>query len=128
MDRDDTLGKRLKRAREKAGLSQQAVADQVLEPSADGTHRKNTIYEWEKDIYVPNAVALEKLCRLYGASADYLLGLPEADDAYRVEVIGRIANGELDARALSVLRRGSPERIADALADLFEQSNEERAP
>lgn len=103
VDRDDTLGKRLAKARKKARLSQQAVADAVLEPSQDGSYRKNTIYEWEKDIYVPSALALEKLARLYSVSADYLLGLPEGDDALRLQVIGRVVDGEVDAETLRSL-------------------------
>ena len=54
--------------------------------------------------------------------------LPLDDAGVRLDVIGRIADGKLDARALSALRRGSPEAIADALADLLDPPNEGQGP
>lgn len=89
--RDDALGKRLAEARNRAGLSQQAVADAVV----TAKRGRQTVYEWEAGKASPSVEDLEKLCRLYGVTADSVLGLPEPDYAVRLAVIGKIVDNTI---------------------------------
>ena len=43
---------------------------------------KFTISNWEQEKSVPSHELLVALCRLYGVSADYLLGVSDLDPAY----------------------------------------------
>lgn len=98
MTGDGEVGERLASARVRARLSQQAVADAIGEARG-----RQTVYEWEKGKAVPPIEALRRMCALYGVTADSILGLPESDAAYRLEVIGKIADGSLSNDALTRL-------------------------
>ena len=63
------LGK-IKEERERAGLSQDQMAD-VL-----GVH-KNTVSGWEKGNFEPTSKNVVQLATLFGCSADYLLGVSD---------------------------------------------------
>jgi hypothetical protein len=111
------------------------VADRVLDPSPDGSYRKNTIYEWEKNKYVPNAVALGKLVELYGVSGHWLLTgdgpmhLPDGADAYRLEVIGKVVNGTIDdatVRKLAATSTAEDGKKADVSAKEAARVRKER--
>jgi len=65
------LGERLKALRTETGLTQAAIAATV------GV-KHNTYSQWESGARFPeSATLLASLCRLYGCSSDYLLGLSE---------------------------------------------------
>ncbi len=66
----ERLGARLKLLRsERPGWTQATVAAEV------GV-RQNTYAQWESGVRFPASdTSLASLCRLYGVSADYLLGL-----------------------------------------------------
>ena len=52
----------------------------------------HTVSSWEQEKSEPNHEMLVKICRLYGVSADYLLGLSDVDPAYirrRAETLSR---------------------------------------
>lgn len=52
----------------------------------------HTVSSWEQEKSEPNHEMLVKICRLYGVSADYLLGLSDVDPAYirrRAERLGQ---------------------------------------
>ena len=42
----------------------------------------HTVSSWEQEKSEPNHEMLVRLCRLYGVSSDYLLGLSNVDPAY----------------------------------------------
>ena len=126
MKRNPAFGGRLKRAIDASPLDQKRLAE-VL-----GV-REATVTAWVKGT-PPKGEHLLRLPGMLGVNGHWLLTgegdmrLPEGDEGMRLHVIGRIANGELDARALSVLRRGSPEAIGDALADLLEPPSAGEGP
>lgn len=62
----DALGRNLKQARTKAGLSQQDVATTLR-------RTRQTIAAWEGAKAVPDALQLAELAQLYGTWADVLL-------------------------------------------------------
>lgn len=64
----EEIGKRLLDARQKKDLSQQQVADRI------GTTR-NTISRYEQGVREPSCAVIVSLARIYGVSADYILGL-----------------------------------------------------
>ena len=67
--RENTFGKRLRAARESAGLSQAFVAEKL------GVSRQ-AVGQWETGETSPNPEALTTLADLYDASVDELLGRP----------------------------------------------------
>ncbi len=66
------LGKRLAAAREEAGYTQPSAAEALSALGFPMT--KQAISHWERGRNVPDALMLRRLARLYGASADVLLG------------------------------------------------------
>lgn len=66
-----TLGERLRLARNRAGLSQEALADAVgLGEVGSG---RSTVSNWENDKTIPEGRYLLRLPDLLGVSADWLL-------------------------------------------------------
>lgn len=63
---NNTVGERLRAAREMAGLTQKAVADQLEIP-------RQVISYFENDIRNPNIKTLTILANIYGTSTDFLL-------------------------------------------------------
>ena len=66
----DRIARRLRRAREVAGLSQTEVAEQL-------NVRPNTVCGWECGDRMPRAPELHTLSELYSCTSDYLLGRAE---------------------------------------------------
>jgi len=64
-----SFAQRLKDLREKACLSQSDVAARI------GSHPSN-VSNWELGYNRPNIDMIRNLCKLFGVSADFLLGLP----------------------------------------------------
>jgi len=61
---------RLRACREKMDLSQKQVAIEVgVKPP--------TVSQWESGIKIPSRENIKKLSRLYGVTADYLMGISE---------------------------------------------------
>lgn len=69
------LGERLSEIRKDHGDTQ-AILAQKLEVSLP------TVRAWEQEKSSPSHETLVKLCRMYGISSDYLLGLTDEDPAY----------------------------------------------
>lgn len=69
------IGERLSEIRKDHGDTQAALA-QKLGVSLP------TVRAWEQEKSSPNHDTLVELCRLYGISSDYLLGLTNEDPAY----------------------------------------------
>ncbi len=69
------IGERLADIRKDHGDTQQTLADK-LQVS------KFTVSNWEQEKSEPDHEILIKICRLYGISSDYLLGLSNIDPAY----------------------------------------------
>ena len=63
----DTIGPRIKQARERAGYSQRDLAEIA------GIHN-TTLGKWERNEAVPAADALQRLARALGTTSEYLLG------------------------------------------------------
>ena len=61
---------RLKQLREDADLTQRQVGEII------GTTQQQ-VYKYENGLQEMTAGRLAKLCRFYGVSADYILGLPK---------------------------------------------------
>lgn len=62
------FGENLKKARKKAKLSQEKVAEEI------NTSRSN-ISKYENETLEPNIETLKRLCELYEVSADYIIGI-----------------------------------------------------
>lgn len=63
----DSIGTRLRKAREKTGLTQREVAERLNIP------KYQTISAYENDKNSPKLDTLKDLCRLYGVTSDYIL-------------------------------------------------------
>lgn len=61
-------GKRLKTARKKANMSQEEIAE-ILNIS------RSNISKYENEELEPNIQTLKAFCKIYGTSADYIIGL-----------------------------------------------------
>lgn len=77
------IGARLFKARTDAGAGTQAEVAQRLGLGV------NTVGIWERGLAVPVATNLAALCRLYGVSADWVLGLSQVP---RISGTGGIVN------------------------------------
>lgn len=64
----NTLGERLRKAREDAGLSQTELAEKIGIKSSSGV-----ISNWERDLNKPDADKIVRLCEVLKISASYLL-------------------------------------------------------
>ena len=69
------IGERLAEVRKDHGETQQMLAD-IMNVS------KFTVSSWEQEKSEPSHEILVRLCRKYGVSSDYLLGLSDVDPAY----------------------------------------------
>ena len=69
------IGERLAEVRKDHGDTQQQLGDKLHVT-------KFTISNWEQEKSVPSNEALAKICRIYNVSADYLLGIVDADPAF----------------------------------------------
>ena len=69
------IGERLAEVRKDHGDTQQTLADKM-------SVTKYTVSSWEQEKSEPNHEILTRICRLYGISSDYLLGLSNIDPAY----------------------------------------------
>ena len=69
------IGERLADIRKDHGDTQQTLADR-LQVS------KFSVSNWEQEKSEPDHEILIKICKLYGVSSDYLLGLSNVDPAY----------------------------------------------
>lgn len=67
MDKEDSFGDRLKKARSTAGLTQEQLA------SALGKKSKLSVSGWEQGKQTPPIDTLKAICEVLGCSADYLL-------------------------------------------------------
>jgi len=61
---------RLKELREEKGLSQETVGKVI------GVNRR-TVGQYERGINEPDIQTIEKLCKFFGVTADYLLGFSD---------------------------------------------------
>lgn len=90
-------GHRLKFAREKAGHTQESLAEQLM------IHKKNlTLYENGKS--EPSADVLSRIASVLGVSADYLLGL--TDDPAPANQ--RDGLSPIERKVVAALRRREP--------------------
>ena len=69
------IGERLAEVRKDHGDTQKSLAEKM-------NVVVHTISSWEQEKSEPNHEMLVRLCRLYGVSSDYLLGLSNVDPAY----------------------------------------------
>ena len=67
------IGERLKKARKKAKLSQEKVAEKL------NVSRSN-ISKYENNKLEPNIQTIKILCGLYGTTSDYLLGIGKEEN------------------------------------------------
>ncbi len=101
------IGRNLAGARNTAGLSQSEVMSKIF--GSKDPKQKNRISEIESGKTLPDAELLQRLCKLYSTSADYVLG-------FSVEP-------ELDATAgrVGMLYNGMKEVTADLVQELTMQ-------
>lgn len=64
---------RMREAREKCGVGKDAAAKMIGVCSS-------VVRYWENGQRVPNAWSLYQICKAYGVSADWLLGLEEVEE------------------------------------------------
>ena len=86
----ETIGRRLKRLRKSEGLSQDAVSDLIYVS-------RETIRDWENDVYRPTCDSLIALAKYYQVSVDYILGVSDAQSMR----LDRLTNDE--AKAITLL-------------------------
>lgn len=63
-------GQRIREERLLKGLSQQQLAEMI-------STSQSTIGKYEREELQPNIEVIEKLCKIFEVSADYLLGLSD---------------------------------------------------
>lgn len=100
----DSIGNRLRKARKRAGLTQEEVAKEL-----DVT--RSVIARYESELNDPPTENIVKLAEMYGVSADYLLCL--TDDPRPVDDIKRVKEPDLDAPL-------QEQNLADALCKISE--------
>lgn len=66
----ENFGERLKELRLEKGLTQKQLANEI------GNAQSAIVY-WETNKQEPTISALKKLCKYFGVSADYLIGLED---------------------------------------------------
>ncbi|WP_445613148.1 helix-turn-helix domain-containing protein [Geobacillus sp. YF-1] len=76
-----TLGETLKQLRKQRHWTQEQLAEQL-------NVSRSQISKWENGSLLPDVQSLEKLCRLFGVSADFLLG----SEARRRELLREVAD------------------------------------
>lgn len=69
------IGDRLKEIRGDFGDTQQDLANKL-------NVSKFTVQSWEQEKSSPSHELLVKICRLYGVSSDFLLGLSDVDPVF----------------------------------------------
>jgi transcriptional regulator with XRE-family HTH domain len=84
----DSIGNRLRKARKRAGLTQEEVAKEL-----DVT--RSVIARYESELNDPPTENIVKLAEMYGVSADYLLCL--TDDPRPIDDIKKDRTPDLDA-------------------------------
>lgn len=101
---------RLRELRKSMGISQEDVADKC-------NSTRQTVCHYEKGIRKPSMDFIQMFCRVYGVSADYLLGL---SDKPMTEGIG------LHTIPYIAECTGLSERIVTALIDIHNKETDER--
>lgn len=86
-----TLGARIKKARLKAKLSQQALADRL------GSLSRNAVSLWESDDTKPSQGHMLQLPRILGVSMAWLTGSEDAEALTMVPLVSWVSAGELAA-------------------------------
>lgn len=79
------IGERLAEIRKDHGDTQRDLAEKM-------NVVVHTVSSWEQEKSEPNHEMLVKICRLYGVSADYLLGMSDVDPTFirrRAETLSR---------------------------------------
>ena len=102
------IGARLQEARETIPrLSREAVAE------ACGVSR-TTIYNWEKGFYFPSPERIQILIRLYGVTANWMLGTVDDDKEQAETLLGFFHQLSKENRdSVIVLARGLHGLVAD---------------
>lgn len=74
------FGERLRKAREKRGLTHYELAKTLAKIGMITAHSSIVIGKYERGEIYPSAHKLHDICLVLGVSADYLLGLKETED------------------------------------------------
>lgn len=74
------IGERLAEVRKDHDDTQQTLADKL-------NVTKYTVSSWEQEKSEPSHEMLVRICRMYGVSSDYLLGLSDFDPLYFVRSV-----------------------------------------
>jgi transcriptional regulator with XRE-family HTH domain len=101
---DMSIGRRIRWARKRAGLSQDALA------AAIGTTRQ-VVIRWEKDRHLPNLESREKLAAATGQPAEFFAEQPatrDEEDEEETELAMRVLQ-TLRAVVRSEQRRSAPD-------------------
>ena len=93
------IGKRLALAREKAGYSQDALAEET-------GYSAITVSRWENGHTAMKAVDIIKVTQVLGISADYLLGT--------------LKSGRQEAKLIASLNAGQKNLVMDILKEVME--------
>ena len=73
------FGERLRKAREKRGFTQLAVAQAIAKMECVEKWKTSNISKYEQGLMYPGAYKLHDICVVLGVSADYLLGFKKED-------------------------------------------------
>lgn len=102
---NEELGRRIRAARDRSGMSQAALALAV------GAGHQSTVAGWERGRTEPDAATIGRLATALNVSTDYLLGIHDEPHASR-EHLDKLA---LDIAELSPADRAVVEKIVAAL-------------
>ena len=82
------MGERLRLARKKAKLSQEEVAEKL-------NIARSNISKYEHNKLEPNIHTIKQFCKLYGITADYLLGIDTTKE--QIQIVENVGNNSPQA-------------------------------
>ncbi len=102
-----TVGLRIRKARERAGLSQDRLARQIK------TSRRNVL-RWEGGYNMPRADHIERIADATGRTADYFLGDDEEEEEALSADLARVLHDLVGAAVREALNERAEERADGA--------------
>lgn len=82
----ETFGERLRELRTDKGLTQKELGEKI-------GYAQSTVVYWENNENEPTVTAIKKLCKFFGVSADFLIGLE--DQFYKIYAAAQICAAAL---------------------------------
>ena len=90
MEGDKMMGEKLRLARKKAKMSQEEVAEKL-------NIARSNISKYEHDKLEPNIHTIKQFCKIYGITADYLLGIETNTNKSNIQIVENVGNNSPQA-------------------------------